>query len=170
MRLIIGLSNPKKSTLISQAIKLHQNTEYAHAYIRFYDEVLNEWMVFEASHGQARYMSFSRWLSKNQIHKEYSFNIGYSTYIQILKFCAKKAGTVYGFLTIAGIFISKIPLLRLIVPYKKLKEDGNKSFICSELIVYCLNMLGINSITSKYDLKKLEYELDSLNLKVINLN
>lgn len=152
MKIIIGLSNRLKPTIFSRVTKWHQKSNSSHAFISFYSGKYKRQMVYEASQGQVRFITMDNWLKTNGIYKEYTLICDEEKYNSIITKCIDLAGTIYGFLTILGIALN----------IQKLKEDGARTFICTELVVYILKQIGIYLPDSKYNLRNLETSLDYL--------
>jgi len=141
--LIIGISRPRKFNVVSKIIRLHEGTQASHVYIKFYSQRYDLWLVYEASRGYVRFIEESNWKKINESLGEKQIDCG-DQMDEIVKWCIQKSSTKYGYLTLLGILLK----------CDKMIEDGNKSFICTELAAKLLNLIGIS--LPEYSLKTFE--------------
>lgn len=130
MKILIGFSRPRKFNIISWLIRAYMGfTPYSHTYIRFYMPGIQRWVIYEASHGDVHFEEFTNWTSRSQVIEEYDLVLDERHWHEVLQFCIDNSNKLYGFLTLIGILLKK-----------KLGFDGNKSFICSELVAKAIQI------------------------------
>jgi hypothetical protein len=134
----IGFSKPINRTfpIGSWLIRLYENTEYSHVYIKIYSKKLDRYLIYEAVGGSGiRFIGLNEW--KNSAKEVYSFNldIKYEHSIEFMQFLIDNTGIKYGFLQNLGVFISNL--------LKKDKNIWRKGKNCSEAVADLLNLQGI---------------------------
>lgn len=127
MILSIGLST--KKTIFSWLIRLYQGTKYSHAYIRI--ETNGHNLVLDATIKGVTIRNYEDFDKKNKIIKEKRLDSKYLNIEQLSSIVVPFLGKSYGYLTILGILFKNIGI-------KGIGQDGNKTFICSELVARVL--------------------------------
>jgi len=129
----VGFSRPIKFKLFSFLIRVFQYwSAYSHAYIRFYDEYTERWIIFEASHGEVHLITDKNWSGNNIKVKEVGFDLSDKYRRELIKFAIDNLQKPYSIKNILSIFINRITGFRMFA-------DGPKAFICSELIALALD-------------------------------
>lgn len=139
--IIVYLSTPFKFNIVSWLIKKFLGTKYSHASISF--ELSDRVVVFEASHGEVHMVEYTNWLMQNKIIKSFTIQKNAEEQRDILNYLIDNCNDKYGSLTLLGILFNT-----------KLGIDGDKKFICSELVAKALG-LSDNDKTTPRDLEKL---------------
>jgi hypothetical protein len=129
--IIIGFSRPKNHILpiFSWLIRAFQGfTEYSHVYLKFHNDILDRYIIFQASGSQVNYIGSK--LFKEQVHiiEEFKLYVTDEQCKQIQQFAIDQAGKPYSIRNILGIVFRSNLFL-----------DGNDGFICSELVGNILN-------------------------------
>ncbi len=131
-RIFIGLSSPNTFKITSELIKIWDQTEYSHAYVRFEGNEATGMpsTVYHAAHGMVHFREFEKFKKDNDVIKEYEFQIEDKKKSSILVYCVDLAGDVYDYLDLLMIVKSDIS--------KKLGFDvstyDGPGYICSELV------------------------------------
>ena len=139
--MIVYFSTPFKFNLVSWLIKKFLGTKYSHASIMF--ELGDRFIVFEASHGDVHMIEHTNWLVKNKVIKSFTIQKTPEEQRDILNYLIDNCQDKYGILTLFGILLNV-----------KLGKDGDKRFICSELVAKALGLSDNDFITPK-DLEKM---------------
>jgi hypothetical protein len=147
-RLIIGLSRPTTWKPFSWAIQTALNTDYDHAYIQLEFPEYGRDIIFQASGLEVNFMSLDIFNSKETITNEWAVEVTDKQYIQIMNFFFSVVGRPYSIMDIVAIALFKI------FGKKLLRGDGEKAFICSELVGYTMILAGI---MKKEDEKSMDY-------------
>ena len=124
MKIIVGFSKPKKSTIIAWLISKVCKTEYDHTYFQYTENLTGDDMIIEASHGEVHEELKSSWLEKNIVIREYSNELSPIKYIEFQKFINKSLNKPYNKLLLVGIMLEKV---------FKIKNDigmNGEGFIC----------------------------------------
>lgn len=121
----IGFSTPKKFKIGSSLIRLFEDSDYSHIYIKMEPSPTSRLpfaKVFQASHGNVNAMTFDNFKKDNKILHEYQIPISDAKYFQIANWLWMQLGKPYGF-------------SQLITIGLKIRTRSNKDskFICSEL-------------------------------------
>lgn len=133
MKIFVGFSS---SNLIgSKVIAEVEKRKYSHAYLRFFDEVTDDWMVTQASHGMVHEISFVRFSEVNKTQKEIEINLGVDQYLKLRKANNFFKGSKYSVWQLVIIFLKKFTK-------NASKVNGNKKFICSEWVYVLLKDSG----------------------------
>ena len=159
MIITIGFSTHKKFAILAWIIKKVQKTKYSHIYLKFNSDSLQRTLIYQASGLEVNFCGDSVFLSKNKIIEEFELYFDNKEHTILLQKCVDLAGTPYGIKELMGIGIVKAAKL-LDKNIKNPFADGDKSFVCSELIGTLLNMLGydfdnLDSLTPKDIYEKL---------------
>jgi hypothetical protein len=136
-RIYIGLSRHTDFAIFGRAIEWFEKTNFSHAYVRFYSESLNRSLIYQASGMSVNFTNIEHFNSINTTVKEYEILVSDEQYTQILQFCVDNVSKPYGLKSIFGILVYQI------FGWKCINPDKQESFICSELVCYILQMLGI---------------------------
>lgn len=124
-KITIGFSTPKKFKLGSSLIRLFENADYSHIYIKMEPSVNSKLpfaKIFQASHGDVNAMSFEVFKEENIIFHEFEITVSDDKYYEIANWLWMQLGKPYGF-------------SQLITIGLKIRTRSNKDskFICSEL-------------------------------------
>ena len=135
--MIIATSSPKKWKIGSALIKWYQGgTKYSHVLI------INDYMVYQASHGWVNCCYVENFLEDNKIIDAYEV----PDEVVDFDFVKEQIGKRYSYfqlIRIAFAFIVKI----LFGVKLKLKQNGNKRFICSEFVGKALMLPWVDDFT-----------------------
>lgn len=122
----IGFSEPKKFKLGAAGIKLWQNSNYSHVYIRM------STVVVHSAQGSVHATSFSKFKKDNNVIQEFKIETSDLYAIQI--YCYSKVGQKYGYIELLKIFsydiFNNIGI--------KLGFNDSNGYICSEFIGWVL--------------------------------
>jgi len=149
-KIIIGFSTPKKFKLGSALIRLFENSDYSHIYIKMESSPKSSLpfaKVFQASHGNVNAVAYDVFKESNHIFYEYEIDIEDEKYYEIATWLWYQLGKPYGFSQLLGIAFKV-----------KLSNNREDRFICSELagmilktflnydISKSLDYIGLNDI------------------------
>lgn len=162
--IIVGFSKPKNHIfpIFSWLIRLFEGgTKYSHVYVRWYSLGARVDACYEASGTQVHFVGKKVFDEKIQPVYEYQLEINRETYRKLLHFCMSNAGVKYGIKQVFGIAWQRLNKLlgrKVDNPF----SDGNKSWICSELVAAIfIDVVGLEVS------KEVENELDSASPKNI---
>jgi hypothetical protein len=136
-KIIVGLSRHRDFAIFGRGIQWFQGTPYSHAYIRFDSTEFNRTIIYQASGLRVNLISKAKFDSINFIVKEFEVEISDEKFSEILGFCADELGKPYSLKAIIGI------VFHTLFGWKVINSDKLESFICSELVGYILQMIGI---------------------------
>jgi len=136
-KVIIGLSKSKSFSPCGKCIQLFQGTDYTHAYFRFHSKELKSQLIYQATGIGVNFANLKDFQNQEVIIKEWELKVSDKTYHKILKFCAEEVGKPYSIKAIIGI------LFYILFGLKLINSDKLNTFICSELVGYILQMIGI---------------------------
>lgn len=131
MKISIGFSRPKsKWAIVSGLIRLFQGgTEFSHTYLKFHFDKLERDMIFEAAHLSVHFQEYNNWKQDKIEVLDIPIEVDDERSKKIVRFCFDNCNKKYGLMTLIC-----FPLHLII------GRDGDKSFICSELVADALDM------------------------------
>ena len=153
-----------KSTLefpiFSWIIQAVLRKPYSHSSTRHVDEITNQVIVHESSHGEAHEITLENWIKSNKALKKYSITVTDEQFVEYRKICNSTKQIPY------SRFFGMLGVLVHILSFGKLAwfEDGLRTVFCSEVDVFKLSAIGIifikdhNFVTPR----DIEERLDSL--------
>jgi hypothetical protein len=141
-----GFSDSKKSfAIFSWAIKIVYGWDCSHTYVEFENKRFPGFpLVYQASKTMTNFMLKNNFLKHNRVKHEFALEVSQETYDKVLFKCMSLAGEKYGMLQAIGMAVSRI--FRL----KKNYFSQKNSFVCSEIVLICLEEMGYRT---KYDLE-----------------
>lgn len=132
MKIIIGFSKPKNKIFpwFSWLIRLYQNTEYSHVYIRWEARGISENICYQASGSQVNFIGSDVFAKEIQPIFEYEMlqDLSVEQRRNLFKFAISKAGKPYGIKEVFGLLYSRF------IDNSHNKLDDEEHYICSELI------------------------------------
>lgn len=139
MKISVGFSRPRKFAIISKLIRLYQGgTEFSHAFLSIPSEGLERTLVYEASHFFVHFIGRDNFEKKNVITDEFQIEVTPEEKKELLQFCIDNCQKPYGIMELFGIL------------FKDDKwKDGDKRFICSELVARAMKISNDDYITPK---------------------
>lgn len=130
--MIIITSSPTKWKIGAEIIKWYQGTNYSHVAL-----IDNDDLVYQASHGYVNVWNFDVFMESNDVISVYEI----PDEAVDMDYIKSHLGRKYGFdqiLRIAFYVLTRI----------KLKSNGEKRFICSELIGKALRLSWVDDYTT----------------------
>jgi hypothetical protein len=151
--MIFGFSTPKKPAFTSWALRKYMGTDYSHVYMKMYNPYIGKYVVFEASYGDVHCQTYTNFLVGNKVLAEFDGNLKPNEAKEAIKFVYDQLEKPYSYWAIIGIGLSTL--------FKtKIGKDGDKKFICSELVARALPHLfkfeGKDYLTPRDIYEKLE--------------
>lgn len=143
--MIIATSSPNTFKIGAELIKLYQGTSFSHVLI-----IQND-LVYQASHGMVNCMYIDNFLSKNNIIHTYEVEDS----LVDVDFIKQQLGKDYGYMQLI-----LIPFLKAV--NAKLKGNNNDKFICSEFVGKALRLDWVDDLTTP---KEIDNYLKSHNIK-----
>lgn len=156
----IGFSRPTNVLFPfgSWAIRLYQNSEYSHVYIKIFSKKLNRYMIYEAvGNGGVRFIGLDQWKKKAKEVESFNLNVESEKTIELLQFLVDTCGIDYGFMQNIGIVYANF--------FGKPKNPWRKGKNCSEAVADFLVLNGFK-INKSHDLvtpKDIHKVLSNLN-------
>jgi len=150
--IIIGFSKAKGCMPISKAIMLVEGTTYSHAYIKVYNKHFNDIDIYQASKGMVNHITEKVFLQHNEIIKEYKIPISQSKKLETVNFLRQRLGLPYSIRTMLAIFIIG-RLKKIGIKWSLFNKmfDGEKAYICSELVARVLKDCNIIPVNIEVD-------------------
>lgn len=164
-KLIVGFSS--HPGIFSWAIKKVTCSHVSHAYICLPKFIDGEDMVFQASGLTVNYTNYNVFVKKSIVYEEYEMQVTDEQYDTAIKIMAEAAGKPYSVKEIFG-YLYVLAMHEWF--YKTVKNpfaDGDKSYVCSELIAECLGAKDPESLTPE-DLRRWCKEKGDLTLRSIH--
>lgn len=127
-KLTVAFSKPKEFKIGSAVIRLAEGTNFSHVSLRWYSASIDCDLVYQASHGMVHFVSGARFDQENETVAEYSVEVTDEQFTAITKKCVELAGVKYGTLQIIGMALERVSGIKN--PFR----DGDKTFVCSELV------------------------------------
>jgi len=134
--LIIGFSKSIGFKPFSWAIRIFDNTEYSHAYIKLSNRHFNDYDIYQASKGSVNHVVEKTLLEENEVVAEFSLPIDSEEKKALINLIRYKLGKPYSIRTILGIFFARFG-----IKWKRFL-DGEEAYICSELVARVLKSSG----------------------------
>lgn len=142
----IGVSSPIKFKLFS-ALIIWYGKSGSHIYTSFEDEVTDQGMIFESSHGEAHRITFDNWIKDNKRREEYEFTVSDEIYRAMMVRTNNLLQTKYSIKNIFGIPLYDLGEFTGLNFLKTLAvfffSDGKSGVICSEVATFLLQIFGI---------------------------
>ena len=138
-KIIIGFSRPNGwFEPFSYLIRLVQGwSPYSHAYVRFYLESSNQWIVLQASGLKVNMITWENFQKIEIIVKEFEISMTSEKHARFLRWAFLKLGIPYGVLPVIGIGI--VLFLKMLgITVKNPFPRGQSELFCSELVDYTL--------------------------------
>lgn len=134
--IIIGFSNSKGFKPFSWLIRLFEGTNISHTYLKLSNRHFNDYDIYQASKGMVNHIVESNFLEDNNVIAEFSLPISSEEKMSILNDIRYRLGKPYSMTTVLGIFLSKLGIKWAAL------YDGDKGYICSELVARILKASG----------------------------
>lgn len=155
----MGFSRPKKFAIGSAVIRIAENSPFSHAFLRWYAEGIKRDMVYQASHGMVHFVSGENFDNINETIVSYYVDLTDEQFKNVIKKCVDLAGTKYGTLALLGMGLERATGIEN--PFR----DGDRTFVCSELVGEVLKQSGIADVAIDLELagpKKLESAISAI--------
>src|SRR5574343_1593289 len=138
--IIIGFSRAKGFKPFSSAIMTVEKTPYSHVYIRSYNKHFMDFDIYQASKGMVNHLVYNNFLMENEVIAEFKIPISTEKKLECINFIRQRLGKPYSLKTCIIIYLQKI------TKNKELFQehlDGDKAYICSELVARVLKSNNI---------------------------
>lgn len=157
----IGFSKAKGFMPFSDIIRKVQKTPFSHTYIKVYNTDYNEYDVYQASKGLVNHMTYSSFLEHNEVCFEIDIPVSNYKIYDIIGYVRNRLGKAYSFRTCFVIYLSHV------FGTKKFDIflDGEKRYICSELVARALESSNITHLGFPLDKATPKQLFDFLNNK-----
>lgn len=137
MKITIGFSRPKKWFVpFAWAIMAYQKTNYSHAYVKFSSASIERTLIYQASGQLVNFIGSEQFDNAEVIVAEYEIEITDDKRKALMQFFVDKAGTPYGVLQCIGLVLNRQFGWNLL-------RNGDKEFVCSELVARVLHGLDV---------------------------
>lgn len=130
--LIVGFSRPKKWKLLSWLIMKVEKTNYSHAYIKIYAKSYDRWLIYQATGNGVFFWAEQEFNLHSQPVLEKEIVISDAAKAETVTWCLDQLGKEYGKTQLLGMALCKLFKLN------KLFKNGNRQFVCSELVAMAL--------------------------------
>jgi hypothetical protein len=143
--IIVGFSRPRGwFEPFSWLIRLITWSPMSHAYIRFYDEKLDRWVVFQASGLKVNYIGQTMFDSVEDVVEEFAIPVSDATKQSVLQGAIDVCGSSYG----TGQVFGCLWVLFMRIFKKKVNNPffSGSSYFCSELVGDILEEIGLGDI------------------------
>jgi hypothetical protein len=142
--MIVGFSKPNKFKIGSMLIRAWMGfSPFSHAYLRFWSNKYQLWMVYEASHGDIHFEEWENWKTKNKIVKEFDVPVSQEKETETVKWCILQCQKPYSFKAL------------LLIPFGYTSEDidgdGEADFVCHKFAAKAMG-LPVNEYATPKDL------------------
>ncbi len=113
------------NSLISRLIRWYLGTPYSHVALIVESESIGRSLVYEANWSGVVFKNMPTWAKKNEVIYCHDIDISKRRLSELFTFCIDNLGKKYGYVTLLSILF-------------KGKGDGDRTFICSELLYRAL--------------------------------
>lgn len=154
MRILrVGFSKPKSKLAIgSFLIRVAENCDFSHAFLRWTSNSIDRDLVYQASRGMVHFVSGAKFDTLAETVRMYEIELTDQQFSEITTKCIDLAGTKYGFFQLVGMGLERLTGVKN--PFR----DGDKTLVCSELVGEVLRQLYNMDLDLEYaGPKELEY-------------
>lgn len=147
---VIGFSKPRKWKPFSWIIMAGFNIPYSHTYIRLYASSYDRQLVYQASSTMVNFMNVETFNEEAEVIREFDVQLSDDSYTEMMRFAIDNCGKSYGVKDCFGLaYVRLMELLGKSVqnPF----ADGNKTYVCSELIAEVLRDYAGQSLAKNPD-------------------
>lgn len=131
--IIVGFSRPASGfEPFSWLIRAVTGSKFSHAYIRFYEEEYDRWVIFQASGLKVNFIGQAMFDSKETIFEEFVVPVSDLTKKIAVQGAIDKCGSPYGVGQIIG--FGAVLFMRLFGKSIKNPFYSGSSYVCSELV------------------------------------
>jgi hypothetical protein len=116
---------PKKPSIFSKIIKWRIKADYSHVCIATYIKTLEDFRIYQASHGDVNTVLYQNFKKHNHIVKSCRVQISIDDWKKTVRYMEKQTGKKY---SIIGAIASTFKFFR----ERKIGDNDDKAFICSE--------------------------------------
>lgn len=148
--IIVGFSSHKG--IFSWLIRAISRSKVSHTYLRVPVPEYADNMVFQASGLQVNYCNYDVFQQKSEVIEEYEILVDDATYEYAELFRITEAGKPYSLLTVIG-FLWILSMNGIKIKAENPFADGQKSYICVEVVANCLGLINIGEKTTPEDLR-----------------
>jgi hypothetical protein len=131
--IIVGFSRPQAwFEPFSWLIRLVTGSQFSHAYIRFYDQEYDRWVIYQASGLKVNFIGQAMFDNAEFIYQEFNVPVSDATKKIAIQGAIDKCGSPYG----VGQIIGYGAVLFMRIFSKKIKNPlySGSSYVCSELV------------------------------------
>ena len=134
-----GFSVPKDHPfpIYSIIIKKMDDADFSHVYVRWKPRIIDEFICYEASGTQLKFIGQEVFDERIQPIYEYEIELEQEEFENGLAYCMKNSGKDYGFKQAFGMFLAKVLKLK-----KNPFADGRETQVCSEVAGAFLEKTG----------------------------
>jgi uncharacterized protein YjhX (UPF0386 family) len=143
MKIVIGLSTPRKKGVLSRIVQSWGGTKFSHAFIEIRSSYLREGnqIIYHASGTCVKIESADNFEKDNVVVKSYDLPIDRKIKRKIMNFAISRTGRPYNVLQLLGFVVMR---LRNKLGFKGGNPWGGGGYVCTELVAELLNdHLGI---------------------------
>jgi hypothetical protein len=130
--------------IFSWIIMAAENVDFSHVYIKAFDDEIQEWVYYQASHDLVNLMTEQVFLSQEKVIHEYDFTISDAAFEKMKKFVMDNMGKAYSLKEVLGLAIVQI-LSYFGVSINNPFSD-NTGFVCSVFVAAALDDLSQKNI------------------------
>jgi hypothetical protein len=143
--IVIGFSRPKAwLEPFSWLIRLVTWSLFSHAYVKFYDDELDRWIVFQASGLKVNFIGQVMFDSIEDIYEEFVIPVSGATKKSVMQGAIDKCGSPYGIGQCLGFLW--ILFMRLFGKRVKNPLYSGSSYFCSEMVSDVLTEIGVGDL------------------------
>lgn len=156
-KMIVAFSRPAKvklSNCASSVIRWYQGgTSYSHVLFIFDDLIPGRSVVIQASHGKVHIVELQNFMKDNIITNSFFIGVDDRVYNRVIQYCVDNLQKPYGFFQLFEVILHKYLNVHF-------RSNGNKEFICSELIARALpEFFEASDLVTPLDIEKKLIEL-----------
>jgi hypothetical protein len=166
----IGFSRHKGFAPLAWLIMLVEWTPYSHAYLKFYSQSMDRWLVYEATGKGVFFKALPRFENEAIILFEYELPVPDDKRTKLMTWAVDTSGEDYGRLQAFGILFVRIGQ-KLGKKWKNPFQNGETRYICDELVEEALRKLGYQSSEDQdsIGLPDLKARIDNLKLVPVKI-
>lgn len=131
--IIVGFSRPKGGFQpFSWLIRLLTWSPYSHAYIRFYSQSYNRWLIYQASGTKVNFIGAIMFDGAELVYEEFNVPVSDLTRKTTIQRAVDVCGSPYGVKEIIG--FGAVLIMRVFGKKISNPLSDSKTYVCSELV------------------------------------
>lgn len=138
----VGFSKRRGFSPLSSMIMWLEGTKFSHAYIRIRSDSIDRDLIYQATGAGVYFIGKALFEEHSETVEEYPLDMSDDARTRMLQWSVDNAGKPYGKRQMVGLGL--VLLARMVgVRVKNPFTNGNKAYVCCELVAEALKNLGV---------------------------